>query len=206
MRQHSPQTIREPEAPTLQRRYRQRFMHALGASCNSLQKVAAMLRHRYRSEEAAETIEASLEMLLDCRSPADARDVLGQIIEERVVGTIKPPQLEVRIHTAISALFDASLQASDWPASLIVVAEQVAGMMDPYDAARGDVTRLPTGAYVIVIGEAYQGGALMPAASHSNVVASPSEPPMMSKRTRRSSAGKVSSSELATGTSIGSLV
>lgn len=175
-------------------------MHALGSTCDSLQKVAAMLRHRYRSEEAAETIEASLEMLLDCRSPADARDVLGQIIQERVVGTIKPPQLEVRIHAAISALFAASLPESDWPASLIEVSAQVAGMMDPYDAARGDVTRLPTGAYVIVIGEAYQGEALSPAASHSNVVDSPSLPPVSSKRVRRSPAGKVSASELATGT------
>jgi len=200
MRQQSPKTTREPEAPTLQRRHRQRFMHALGSACDSLQKVAAMLRHRYRSEEAAETIEASLEMLLDCRSPADARDVLGQIIQERVVGTIKPPQLEVRIHTAISALFDASAPDSDWPASLITASEQVAGMMDPYDSARGDVTRLPTGAYVIVIGEAYQGGALMPAASHSNVVAADSLPPVSSKRVRQSPSGKVSRSELATGT------
>lgn len=200
MRQQSPKTTREPEAPTLQRRHRQRFMHALGATCDSLQKVAVMLRHRYRSEEAAETIEASLEMLLDCRSPADSRDVLGQIIQERVVGTIKPPQLEVRIHTAISALFDASSPDSDWPARLITAAEQVAGMMDPYDAARGDVTRLPTGAYVIVIGEAYQGEPLMPATSHSNVVASASLPPQISSRVRRSPSGKVNSSELATGT------
>lgn len=165
-------------------------MHALGKFAQSLQALARMVQHRYRSDEAAETLAAHIEMIEEVRSPADARDVLGQLIEERVPGTIKPPQLEVRVNTAIQALFEAALETSDWPALLIRVAEQTAAMFDPYDSAGNDIARLPTGSYVIVIGEAH-GGSTVPAASHSNSLASPSLPPMISARTNRPSSGKV---------------
>ena len=93
--------------------------------------------------------------------------------------------------------FDAALVASDWPALLVTVSDQLTAMADPYDAGKGDITRLPTGSYVIVIGEAYQAAAL-PAASHSKDVAS-SALPATSKRVKRSSAGNVSSIELSIG-------
>ena len=210
MHRQSPQTRRESDSPTIARRpqpgpvtpeqrHRQRYMQSLGRFVDRMQALSRMLQHRFRSEEASETIDAHLSMIEEARNPASARDILGHIIEERVLGTIKPPQLEIRVDAALKALFDAALLASDWPALLITVSEQLSGMADPYDSGKGDITRLPTGSYVIVIGESYQGATALPAASHSNVVASPSEPPQTSKRVRRSPTGNVSNSALEIG-------
>lgn len=192
--------------PTPCPRHRRRYMGALGRLCHHLRKLAEMLQHRYRSEEVAETLAAHLDMIEECRTPADARDVLGQLIEERVPGAIKPPQLEVRINAAIAAMFAAALQDSDWPALLIEVADQTAAMFDPYDAAANDIGRLPTGSYVIVIGEVPQGARMVsPAASQPNSLASSSLPPKTSARTRRSPSGKVAKKAAETGTIAGAL-
>lgn len=198
--------ITAPALPTPCPRHRRRYMGALGRLCNSLRQLATMLQHRYRSEEVAETLAAHLDMIEECRNPADARDVLGQIIEERVPGTIKPPQLEVRLNAAIKAMFDAALQTADWPALLIEVADQTCAMFDPYDSAAGDIGRLPTGSYVIVIGELpYGGKTVSPAASQLNSLASLSLPPQTSAKTRRSPSGKVPKNTAETGTTACSL-
>lgn len=174
-----------PLTPT--ERHRQRYMAALGRFVKHMSALSRMIRHRYRSDEASETIDAHLSMIEDIRGVASARDILGQIIEERVLGTIKPPQLELRVDAAIKALFAAAQIENDWPALLIEVTEQVAGMADPYDSARGDITRMPTGSYLVIVGYS----AAMPTASHSNSLASLALPETSSKVTR-SSRGKLS--------------
>ncbi len=188
--QPKPPTRREPDAPDPATRHRKRVMLALGRWCRSLSDLAAMLVYRYRSDEAGATLRAHLGMIDDVRSPGQACDVLGQIIEERIAGTIKPPQLETLVDEVMQLLMAAasSTDATVWPALLLRAAQLQQRMFDPYDAAANDITRLPTGTYLIVVGPAPDVQVPGPAASHSNTVVSPATPATSKRVTRRPSA------------------
>ncbi len=188
---------RQPDAPTPHpQRHRVRVMRASAALFETLTRVADLLRGRYRSHEAADALDLHLETLGECRSPADLRDRLGEILEAQGTSVIKPPQFAAWVESAFRSLFYAcdpdardSASAPCWPAHLLAVADRCRMMLDPYAAATCDLARLPTGTYLISLEPADQS----PAASNSkSVVALPS--PATSTKVAKSPSGNVKTS------------
>lgn len=181
-------------------------MRASAGLFETLNRVADLLRGRYRSHEAADALDLHLETLGECRSPEDLRDRLGEILEAQGTSVIKPPQFAAWVESAFRSLFygcdpDAtdSAGAPRWPAHLLAVADRCRMMLDPYAAATCDLARLPTGTYLISLEPA--DGAQSPAASNSkSVVALPS--PATSTKVAKSPSGKVRTSAGATAQTI----
>lgn len=186
-----PQTLTAPPRPqprtlTEEERHRKRVMGALSQFLGALERTAQMLDYRYRSSESSGTVREYLEMIADVRSPASARDRLGEILESPR-GSIKPPQLDLVIRNVVRALFNAMDRGDGlrWPSDLLTAHQYMREMFDPYAAARVQLRRGSSGTIVIVLGEEVQS----PAASHSNSVAvTPS--PATSRRVSASRSGK----------------
>lgn len=170
---------RPPEQPlTPEQRHRRRVMSALRAFCESLSKLAERLTFRFRSTEAAQAIREYVEQIGEIRTPAEARDILGEILESPR-GAIKPPQLDQSIRAALQALFNAmDIGAGiQWPRELMTLQSILAAMADPYAAARLDLCtlQLASGASAIYV-ELGPDVAIprpqpqSPAANHSNSV------------------------------------
>lgn len=168
---------RPPEAPlTPEQRHRRRVMHALRAFAESLSKLAERLTFRFRSTEAAQAIREYVEQIGEIRTPAEARDILGEILESPR-GAIKPPQLDQSIRAALQALFNAmdAGNGMQWPRELMTLAAVMGAMNDPYAAARLDLCtlQLASGASAIYV-ELGPDVAIprpqSPAANHSNSV------------------------------------
>ena len=177
----------EPPKPTLtnDQRHRARVMLALRRFAVTLEKVAEMVVFRFRSTEAGDTLHAHRRMVETIRSPAQALDVLGELMEGQVRGAIRPPQLDALVTETIAALF-AGASAGDhtlWPAHLLRAALLQRKMFDPYESAGAELTKLATGTYVIALCDH------VPMASQANSVAR-SALPATSKRVTRSPAGK----------------
>lgn len=170
-----PPPSRHVAAPTPEQRHRKRVMEALRVFSTTLDVIAQRLVFRFRSTEAAQAIREYLEQIGDIRSPAEARDILGEILESPR-GAIRPPQLDQLIRAAMQALFNAMDAGTGllWPRELMTVRELTAQMHDPYAAAKLDLStlRLASGASAIYI-ELGPDVAIpqSPAAIHSNSVA-----------------------------------
>ena len=183
--------------PPLTDRHRARVMAALGKFCRRLETLAHLLVFRFRSTEAAETISEYIESINECRTPPDARDRLGEILQSPI-GSIKPPQLDQFIRAGLQALFNA-MDAADgvaWPRELMIAHDMGERMLDPYACASMDLheLRLSSGARAIYIeigpDVPIPRVAQSPAASHSNSVGvTPS--PAISRRVTASRVGKV---------------
>lgn len=160
--------------PTPGERHRQRVMQALRTFSQQLETLAERITFKFRSTESAQAIAEYVEMMGDIRTPADARDRLGEILESQR-GLIKPPQLEQSIRAAMQALFNAMDQGDGmtWPRELMRLQTIVSQMSDPYAAARLDLCslRLANGAPGMYI-ELGPDVAIpqSPAANHSNSV------------------------------------
>ena len=156
--------------------------------CNQLEKLADYLVFRFKSTESATAIREYIESIGDLSTPvnpAEARDILGEILESKR-GAIKPPQLEILLRAAMQSLFNAMDEGDGlrWPGELILARAMIVRMFDPYAAAHLDMktVRLPSGevAMWIEIGPevalpsapapAPQLQPQSPAASHSNSV------------------------------------
>lgn len=204
-----PQPPRQPDAPIPHPiRHRKRVMRVSERLFETLTRVAELLRNRYRSHEAADALELHQETLGECRSPADLREEIGEILETHGASRIKPPQLAVQIETALRHLFAAcDPDASDsagvpiWPVHLLAVADLCGQMLDPYAAATCDLARLPTGTYLISLVPVLDAPPQLPAASNSKSVV-----PLASFETStsvaKSSSGKVKRSAGAAATTI----
>lgn len=182
-----PPTRNEASAPTnpSNQRHRQRVLGALGRLCRTFEALAQRLVFRFRSDEAGDTLDAHRALLEEVKTVGQARDVLGEILEEWIHGTIRPPQLEAQVHSAITSIFAAADPAdpSAWPGHLLRAAEVQRLMFDPYGHDSAHIERLPTGTYLITLGQ-------VPTASHSNSEAV-SALPATSRRVTRSSSRKV---------------
>ncbi|WP_298625102.1 hypothetical protein [uncultured Zoogloea sp.] len=183
-----PAKIKAP-TPTIPNsaRHRVRMMRALRRLAVALEQLAEMVEFRFRSTEAGAVLRAHLEMIESIRSPAEARDILGELIEGHVAGAVRPPQLDSMLTETLTAMFEAADCADEqaWPAALLRAATLQSRMFDPYESAGAAITRLPTGTYVIALCDH------VPMASQLNSVATSAEPET-SRRVTRSSALKVS--------------
>lgn len=175
---------------------------------DQLDRLAEYLVFRFKSTESAETIREYFDAIGDLQmpvSPADARDILGEILESKR-GAIKPPHLETLLRAAMQALFNAMDEGDGlrWPGELMLARAMAARMFDPYAAAHLDMrtVKLPSGdiAMWIEIGPEValpsipapqlQLEAQSPAASHSNSLGK-SASPATSRRVTASPSGKV---------------
>lgn len=173
-----------------------------------LDKLADYLVFRFKSTESAGTIREYFDAigeLVTPVNPADARDILGEILESKR-GAIKPPHLETLLRAAMQALFNAMDEGEGdglrWPRELMLARSMAARMFDPYAAAHLDMRtiKLPSGdlAMWIEIGPEValptvslpQLQPQSPAASHSNSVGRAASP-ATSRRVTPSSSGKV---------------
>ena len=179
-----PTTRKSPEAinPTMsnEQRHRIRVMRALGRFAETLEKVAAMVVFRFRSTEAGDTLLAHRTMVDTIRSPAQALDVLGELMEGQVRGAIRPPQLDAMVTETIEALFAAATAGDHtaWPAHLLRAALLQRRMFDPYESAGAEITRLASGTYVIALCDH------VPIASQANSVAKSALPETSKSVTR----------------------
>ena len=162
-------------------------MRALRRLAVGLQQLADMVEFRFRSLEAGTVLRAHLEMIESIRSPAEARDILGELIEGHVAGAVRPPQLDSMLTETLRAMFEASDPSDEqaWPAAMLRASTLQTRMFDPYESASAELTRLPTGTYVIALCDH------VPMASQANVV-SVSADPETSRSVTRSAARKVS--------------
>ena len=162
-------------------------MRALRRLAVGLQQLADMVEFRFRSLEAGTVLRAHLEMIESIRSPAEARDILGELIEGHVAGAVRPPQLDSMLTETLRAMFEAADHRDEqaWPAALLRAATMQSRMFNPYESASASLTRLPTGTYVIALCDH------VPMASQANVV-SVSADPETSRSVTRSVSRKVS--------------
>ena len=153
----------------------------------ALQQLAQMVEFRFRSLEAGTVLRAHLEMIESIRSPAEARDILGELIEGHVSGAVRPPQLDSMLTETLTAMFEAADHRDEqaWPAALLRASTMQARMFDPYESASASLTRLPTGTYVIALCDH------VPMASQANSVSTLADP-ATSRSVTRSSALNVS--------------
>jgi len=168
-------------------RHRVRLMRALRRFAHALEQLANMVEFRFRSEEAGAVLRAHLEMIETVRTPSEARDILGELIEGHVPGAVRPPQLDSMLTETLQAMFEAASPADDqaWPAALLRASTLQTRMFDPYEAASACLTRLPTGTYVIALCDH------VPMASQANSVSILADP-ATSRSVTRSSALNVS--------------
>ena len=192
MPQQTPPLIQNP-IQTPAARHRQRVMSALCTFAGRLTQLADYLVFRFRSTEAAQTIREYVEQIGDIVTPADARDILGEILQSER-GAIKPPQLDQLIRSAIQALFNAMDMGDGltWPLELMTAQALTNRMFDPYAAARMDLHsfKSPNGRGLYIELGPNVLPPQLPAASHSNSVGvTPS--PATSRRVTASRSGKV---------------
>lgn len=187
-----------PKNHTPEERHRIRVMTAIRDFSNDLAKLAERLVFRFRSTEAAGAIQEYVESIGDIRTLAEARDILGEILESPS-GSIKPLQLDTLIRAAMQSLFNAADRGDGmrWPTELMRMQSFVASMFDPYAATRLDLRELKlqggTRGLFIELGPVVQlplPPPQSPAASHSNSVAR-SSLPATSRRVTPSRSGKV---------------
>ena len=124
-------------------------------------------------------------MIETIRSPGEALDVLGEIMEGHVPGAIRPPQLDAMISETIAAIFAAASPGDHtaWPGHLLRAVLLQRRMFDPYASASADITKMPSGTMVISLCDH------VPIASQANSV-SRSALPATSRSVTRSSSGK----------------
>lgn len=151
-------------------------MLALRAFAENLSKLADRLTFRFRSTEAAQAIREYVEQIGEIRTPAEARDILGEILESPR-GAIKPPQLDQSIRAGLQALFNAMDRGAgmEWPRELMALSAVMAAMNDPYAAARLDLCTLQlasgaTAMYIELGPDVAIPRVQSPAANHSNSV------------------------------------
>jgi hypothetical protein len=175
-------------------------MTVLREFSGQLERLADYLVFRFKSTESATAIREYLEGIGDIVTPADARDILGEILESKR-GAIKPPHLEALLRAAMQSLFNAMDEGDGlrWPGELMLARAMAARMFDPYTAIHLDMRtiKLPSGevAMWIEIGPEVAvalppGPRQSPAAIHSNSVARVSSP-AISRRVTASPSGKV---------------
>lgn len=177
---------------------------AIREFCEQLDRMADYLVFRFKSTESAEAIREYFDAIGSLSTPvnpAEARDILGEILESKR-GAIKPPQLEALLRASIQALFNAMDEGNGlrWPGELMLARAMAARMFDPYAAAHLDMRtiKLPSGevAMWIEIGPEVALPAMplpqvqSPAASHSNSLGRAASP-AISRRVTPSPSGKV---------------
>lgn len=158
----------------------------------TLDALLDLLRNRYRTGEGADWIADTIEEFESARNPEELREALAECLLDYSPGRMKPPRIDELVGGSLRALYEMTGEGcADLGGKAVQIRDACMRMLDPYDAQAKQLTRFPSGVYV-----------LAPAGyttTHQATVESSAASPETSIKVTRSPAGRVRNRQEPTG-------